>query len=76
MVTDLLGVIPAERADDVLYLNFADPELIPALNLLDVNLFGGDPERTAEALGEVTRAVFKKYWGPRMEVVFDRTPCP
>jgi hypothetical protein len=73
MVTDLLGVIPLERAGDVLYLNFADPELTPALNLLDVNLFAGDPERTAEALGEVTRAVFKKYWGPRMEVVFDRT---
>lgn len=73
MVADLLGLIPPERVHDVIYINFADPEYVPTINLLDVNLFDGDPERTAEALGEVAKALFKKYWGPRMDVVFDRT---
>ena len=73
MVKDLLGIIPPERVEDVIYIDFSASDMLPALNLLDVNLFDGDPERTAEALTELLKALFKKYWGPRMDVPIERT---
>jgi hypothetical protein len=39
---------------------------------LDVTLFDGDPEATASAFHEVAHALYKRYWGPRMEVPFQR----
>jgi len=73
MVVRLLGLIPEDRLSDVEYYDFADDDFIPGLNPVDVGLFDGDPERTKEAFKEVAHSLFKRYWGPRMEVVFEKS---
>lgn len=70
MVDELLTLIPPERRKDVIYWNFADKQYLPGLNILDITLLN-DPEATSEAVGEVCKTLFAKFWGPRMEVVFD-----
>ncbi|MBE0559061.1 MAG: DUF87 domain-containing protein, partial [Proteobacteria bacterium] len=72
MVDALLGLVPRERVEDVLYLNFGDEQLRPAFNPLDVTMYGGDAEAAAGAFQEVAHALYKRYWGPRMEVPFHR----
>ncbi|MCB2160639.1 DUF87 domain-containing protein [bacterium] len=72
MVEDLLGLMPLHRLNDILYLNFGEEALRPAFNPLDVTLFGGNAEETAAAFQEVAHALYKRYWGPRMEVPFNR----
>jgi hypothetical protein len=72
MVRRLLGLIPRERVKDAIYLDFADQDRVPGINLLDVDLFGGDPEVTAAAFTETARSLYGKFWGPRMEVPFKR----
>lgn len=72
LIMGLLESLPAQRAADVIYLNFADPDYLPGLNILDVHMFGGDAERTKEAFLDVAKALFKRFWGPRMEVNFDK----
>jgi len=72
LIMGLLESLPANRAGDVIYLNFADPDYLPGLNILDVRMFGGDAERTKEAFLDVAKALFKRFWGPRMEVNFDK----
>ena len=73
MVERLIEILPPSRADDIIFLDFGDHEMLPGLNLLDVTLFDGDPEKTAAAFFEVARALYGKYWGPRMEVPFEKT---
>ena len=69
MAEAALGVVPAERDADVVYLNVADEARPFGLNLLDTGL-GWDRERAVQN----TLAIFKRewdgYWGPRMEDVF------
>ena len=62
---------PPERAGDVLYLDLADPARSVSLNLLDVE-GGADPDEVAEAFVNVGKALWQKYWGPRMLIPLDR----
>jgi hypothetical protein len=73
MVKRLIEILPQERADDVIFLDFGDQELLPGLNMLDVSLFDGNYEKTASAFFEVAKGLYGKYWGPRMEVPFEKT---
>ena len=72
MINQLLDVMPADRIDDVMYIDFTDTDMIPGFNLLDINMFDGDAERTAAAVTDVAHSLYGKYWGPRMEVLFER----
>jgi hypothetical protein len=36
-------------------------------------MFEGDPERTKEAFLDVAKSLFGRFWGPRMQVNFDKT---
>jgi hypothetical protein len=69
----LIGLIPEDRIEDVIVLDLGDETTLPVLNLLDVNLYGGSPEKTVSAFKEVAHALYGKFWGPRMEVPFERT---
>jgi hypothetical protein len=73
MVERLIEILPPERLDDIIFLDFGDPEMLPAMNLLDITLFDSDHEKTASAFFEVAKGLYGKYWGPRMEVPFEKT---
>ena len=65
----LIGLLPAERASDVFYVNLADDARAVGLNLLDVHDVGGaDPDAVAENFVDVAKALWEDYWGPRMIV--------
>ena len=62
----VLSSAPGRLADQIQYLNFADLQHLPALNLLDPQLF---PLRDRQVDNVVTalRAIWPDSWGPRME---------
>ena len=67
MVDELLGHIPPERAEDVVLIDLASEEFMPAFNVLDVHQIG-DPEKVVEAFVDVSYILWAGYWGPRMVV--------
>ena len=73
LIEGLLEALPSNRLEDVIYLNFADQEMMPGINILDVTMFNGSAERTNEAILDGAKAMFGRYWGPRMQVNFDKT---
>ena len=73
LITSIIEAVPQDRVDDVIYLNFADSAFIPGFNILDIAMFEGDPERTKEAFLDVAKSLFGRFWGPRMQVNFDKT---
>ena len=65
-----LRLVPAERRDDVVFLDVADRARPFGLNLLDTCL-GWDRDRAvANALAVFQREWGDRYWGPRMEDAF------
>ncbi len=73
LIESIIHTVPDERIDDVIYLNFADKEYIPGFNILDITMFNNDPEQTKEAFLDVAKSLFGRFWGPRMQVNFDKT---
>jgi hypothetical protein len=66
----LLGIVPAERTGDVVFLDVADSAHPFGLNLLDTGL-GWDRDRAvSNALAVFQREWGDRYWGPRMEDAF------
>lgn len=66
LVRTLLAHVPRNRAGDVVYLDFGDPQLIPGLNLLDVAQ-GRSPDKIVSNFIHVGELIWQNYWGPRME---------
>lgn len=60
-----IGLAPPERVDDVVYIDLSDATSSVGLNLLDVS-GGSDPDDVAESFVDVGKALWQKYWGPRM----------
>lgn len=60
-----IGLVPPERLDDVIYIDLSDATQSVSLNLLDVS-DGSDPDDVAETFVDVGKALWQKYWGPRM----------
>ncbi len=61
-----LGLVPPERAQDVIYLDFTSIERLPGLNLLDMThetIWSDSVERLMNAF----KTVFSDFWGPRLE---------
>jgi hypothetical protein len=70
LAESLLGLVPPERRDDVVYLDVADQVRSFGLNMLDVGL-GWDRDRAVNNVLQVfLREWGQQFWGPRMEDVF------
>jgi hypothetical protein len=70
LAESLLGLIPPERRDDVVYLDVSDRVQPFGLNMLDVGL-GWDRDRAVNNVLQVfLREWGERFWGPRMEDVF------
>jgi len=70
LAESLLGLIPPERADSVVYLDVANRAQPFGLNLLDTGL-GWDRDRAvANTLTVFQREWGDRFWGPRMEDAF------
>ncbi len=67
MVDELLGHIPPGREGDVVLIDLADEDYIPAFNLLDVHTIGG-PERVVETVVDVIFDLWPEGVGSRMVV--------
>lgn len=64
-----LGLVPAHRRDDVVYLDVARPERPFGVNLLDAGLNWSRDQAVANTLLVFERA-FDRFWGPRMADAF------
>ena len=64
-----LGLVPPERASDVVYLDIANQRRPFGLNLLDVGL-GWDRDQSVGNALRIFRREFDAFWGPRMEDAF------
>jgi hypothetical protein len=70
LAESLLGRVPPERREDVVYLDAANRDRPFGLNLLDVGL-GWDRDRAVNNVLQVfLREWGERHWGPRMEDVF------
>jgi len=66
LVRALLAHVQQGRANDVVYLDFGDPHLMPGLNVLDVAQ-GRSPDKIVSNFIHVGALIWQDYWGPRME---------
>jgi hypothetical protein len=69
LATAALGLVPAERYEDVVYLDIANRKRPFGVNLLDVGL-GWDRDQAVGNALRVFRREFDAFWGPRMEDAF------
>ncbi|MEP6754949.1 MAG: hypothetical protein ABJA67_05570, partial [Chthonomonadales bacterium] len=66
LAKDVLSIIPKNRMNDVLYLNFADRDFPPALNLLEP-VPGDEQGLLCSDLLSILRRLFAASWGDRLE---------
>jgi hypothetical protein len=70
LAESLLGLVPRERRDDVVYLDVSDCARPFGLNMLDAGL-GWDRDRAVNNVLQVFLHEWgERFWGPRMEDVF------
>jgi hypothetical protein len=67
MARRVVGLVPRWRAKDVIYIDLSDQTRAVSLNLLDTS-GGADPDQIAENFVDVGKALWQKFWGPRMVV--------
>ncbi len=66
LVRALAGMVPAQKVDKTVYLDFSDDTRIVGLNLLDMAQ-GRPIYAIIENLVHVGKLIWQDYWGPRME---------
>ncbi len=64
-----LGMVPAERHQDVVYLDASNQEHPFGLNLVDTGL-GWDRDMAVASTLTIFEHEFEHFWGPRMEDIF------
>jgi hypothetical protein len=69
LATAALGLVPADREAEVVYLDLSERRRPFGLNLLDVGL-GWDRDQAVGNSLRVFRREFDGFWGPRMEDAF------
>lgn len=62
-------VIPPHRLDDMMFLDAADPEYAPALNLVSCAIPEAHRPLAASALLSAFRHLWAESWGPRLEYI-------
>ena len=65
LIEDLLGIIPPERVNDVLLLDFTDTDYPVGLNPLDASM-GFTRDQAVSNLMSCFERVWSEFWGPRM----------
>ncbi|MCL4488338.1 MAG: type IV secretion system DNA-binding domain-containing protein [Chloroflexi bacterium] len=66
LARSLLGLVPRERAGDVVYIDFSDRQQVVGLNLLDMSQ-GRDADAIVSNVVHTGELIWSDYWGPRME---------
>jgi hypothetical protein len=64
----VLSLVPAARADEVLYFNPADTDFPVGFNLLAASA-PADRPLVASGVISAFRRLFQEYWGPRLEYI-------
>lgn len=72
MFMRLAGCIPPERYDDVVLLDFGDPEFVVPYNPLDVHSSGLSTEQSTQLIVDIGKALWSTSWGPRMQIPLQR----
>lgn len=70
LVRDLLWVAPVEIASRIRLLDFGRDDRVPALNLMDPELFA-DRDRCVETIVQTLRNLFES-WGPRLQDILEK----
>jgi len=63
----LLGLVPSDRVEDVLYMDLGSAARSVGLNLLDVSALQMAPDKIVSDLVSLGQIIWKDNWGPRME---------
>lgn len=66
LARSLLGLVPRDRASDVVYIDFSDTQQVVGLNLLDMS-HGRNADVIVSNIVHVGELIWSDYWGPRME---------
>lgn len=66
LARSLLGLVPTQRANDVVYIDFSDTQQVVGLNLLDMTQ-GRNADAIVSNIVHVGELIWSDYWGPRME---------
>jgi len=67
LARQVIGQVPSERVADVIYADLSDETQSVGMNLVDVS-DGSSTDTVAEDFVDVGKALWEKYWGPRMVV--------
>ena len=73
MYSRLIGCIPPERINDVILLDFGDPEYAVPYNPLDVQTSGLSPEKVTQMIVDIGKSLWTTSWGPRMQIPLQRS---
>ena len=73
MFSRLSGCIPKERLDDVILLDFGDPDYVLPYNPLDIHSSGLDPEQAVRMIVDIGKSLWTTSWGPRMQIPLQRS---
>lgn len=68
LVEEILGIIPRNRTNDVIYLNPADTENVIGLNVLDCAATG-QHSLVVSSVISIMRNLWPDNWGPRSEYI-------
>ena len=71
LVEALLDLVPPGLEDQVRLIDLADPERVPGINPLDVNVFT-DRDRTTDGIIRVAKGSWES-WGARMQNILEHT---
>lgn len=73
MYNRLSGCIPQDRIQDVILLDFGDPDYVVPYNPLDVKTSGLTPEKAAQMIIDIGKSLWTTSWGPRMQIPLQRS---
>ena len=73
MFNRLIGCIPPDRIQDVILLDFGDPDYVVPYNPLDVKTSGLSPEKAAQMIVDIGKSLWTTSWGPRMQIPLQRS---
>ena len=73
MYSRLTGCIPQERINDVVLLDFGDPDYSVPYNPLDVQTSGLSPEKASQMIVDIGKSLWTTSWGPRMQIPLQRS---
>ncbi len=72
MFMRLAGCIPPDKYDDVVLLDFGDPDFVVPYNPLDVHSSGLSTEQSTQLIVDIGKALWSTSWGPRMQIPLQR----